>query len=294
MYKRGLALQLLYVDGSSQGLVSLTTMNWTGHLLKFPRTQLIEALARSESSYTGIYILTGESDSGDLAYIGEAENLKHRMRTHDQQKPWWNQAVFVTSDANKLNKAHAKYLEARLVEEALEAKRLPLENTTRPKRPSLSEADIVTLEDFLETLLIVLPALGVDVFVKNTRSNLTDEIKSRISQEFEIHHIQQGIKAQAIWQSGELIVKKGSLARPEWIGAGSQDSSYGKLHQELLRSGILQVQGDLAVFTDNYAFKSPSAASAVVMGRPSNGTMDWKVKGSKQTYKDWEQSQLKK
>jgi hypothetical protein len=56
--------------------------------------------------------------------------------------------------------------------------------------------------------------------------------------------------------------------------------------------GVLQLDGDHCVFTKSYAFKSPSAAAAVVNGRPANGTIEWKVKGSGQTYKDWEAAQL--
>lgn len=64
------------------------------------------------------------------------------------------------------------------------------------------------------------------------------------------------------------------------------------LHAELRQSGILQPQGEFCVFTKNYVFKSPSAAAAVVLGRNSNGTLEWRVAGSGATYKQWEAQQL--
>ena len=52
-----------------------------------------------------------------------------------------------------------------------------------------------------------------------------------------------------------------------------------------------QPDGELAVFTENYAFKSPSAAAAVVNGRPTNGTTEWRLPDGK-TYKAWEAEKL--
>lgn len=39
---------------------------------------------------------------------------------------------------------------------------------------------------------------------------------------------------------------------------------------------VLAQQGSAYVFTQDYAFSSPSLASSVVLGRSSNGRMDWK------------------
>ena len=46
------------------------------------------------------------------------------------------------------------------------------------------------------------------------------------------------------------------------------------------------------MFAKSYAFRSPSAAAAVVNGRPANGTTEWKVVGTSKTYKEWEAAQL--
>ena len=54
----------------------------------------------------------------------------------------------VTSAANNLHKAHVKYLEARLIEEARSVKRINLENGTTPSRSGLSEAAQANMESF--------------------------------------------------------------------------------------------------------------------------------------------------
>lgn len=64
-----------------------------------------------------------------------------------------------------------------------------------------------------------------------------------------------------------------------------------KLFDELVQSGVLVENGQGWEFRENYAFKSPSAAAAVVNGRPANGTVEWKLENGK-TYKEWEADQL--
>ncbi|MNC69923.1 hypothetical protein D3C75_1206690 [compost metagenome] len=49
---------------------------------------------------------------------------------------------------------------------------------------------------------------------------------------------------------------------------------------------------DNLVFSDDYAFSSPSAAAAVVCGRSANGRTSWVVDGTGQTYAAWQDQQL--
>ena len=146
-------------------MLTAEVFNWTGHVLRIPRTQLKEALARPETDYTGVYILIGDLDGRNLAYIGEAERLSKRIKEHAVQKDWWDNAVLITTAANSLHKAHVKYLESRLVEIAKSISHSSLENANIPPKSSLSEADIANMESFLETLQIVLPAIRVDTFL---------------------------------------------------------------------------------------------------------------------------------
>jgi hypothetical protein len=50
--------------------------------------------------------------------------------------------------------------------------------------------------------------------------------------------------------------------------------------------------GTHCVFDKSYAFRSPSAAAAIVNGRTANGTFEWKLVGTGETYKAWEAAQL--
>jgi Domain of unknown function (DUF4357) len=69
--------------------------------------------------------------------------------------------------------------------------------------------------------------------------------------------------------------------------AGYQGAnSYGEFKQELVAQGVLRegAGGNRYTFSTPFAFKSPSAASAVVLDRNSNGRTEWKVVGSKSSY----------
>ena len=45
-------------------------------------------------------------------------------------------------------------------------------------------------------------------------------------------------------------------------------------------------------FAEDVAFRSPSAASAVILGRPDNGRLSWKLDGSNTSYGDWQADQV--
>lgn len=294
---RGRSLELFFIDGRPDGMLTAEVFGWTGHVLMVPRTQIGEALERKETKSTGVYLLFGEKDGQPLAYIGEAEDVSERIRNHDTRKDWWNSAILITSAANNLNKAHAKYLEARLVEEARAIGKVSLENFTNPSRPNLSEAAQANMEVFLENILMILPALRIDALLRSTRP-ASEPFRNGVAviptPLFELHNVKHGLDATARLIDGEFVVQAGSSARRAWEGRGTEDSTYAQLHAELVRSGVLFEQGEHRAFRDNYAFKSPSAAAAVVNGRPANGTTEWKVQGRNTTYKEWEAETLRR
>ena len=291
------SLELFFIDGKPDGMLTAEVFNWTGHVLITPRTRLSAALKRTEARYTGIYLLFGEDDNGPLAYIGEGEDISARIKNHDTAKDWWASAVLITTAGNNLNKAHVKYLEARLIEEARRVGKVRLENGNTPARPSLSEAAQANMENFLEYILMVLPALRIDCFLAQTRPQLKPATASPANGDdapllFELHTPRHGIHATARLEGGEFVVQAGSQSRGIWAGKGTEHTSYSKLLAELAATGVPSSQDGHCLFTENYAFKSPSAAAAVVNGRPANGTIEWKLQTTGQTYKEWEAEKL--
>jgi hypothetical protein len=289
-------LELFFIDGKPDGMLTAQVFGWTGHILSAPRTRLPEALKRTESHYTGIYILLGELGDEPRAYIGEGENIANRIKTHDAKKDWWSRVILITSAANNLHKAHVQYIEARLVQEGIKAGNASLENGTSPSLPSLSEAAKADMEEFIARTLMVLPALRVDLFTSKAKPDKTVGSKPASSTNtqpvFELTLKREGIRATAVLEDGEFVVQKGSMARGTYIGDRSEKSYYWRIYDKLVEQGILVTKGKHKVFTQSYAFSSTSAAGAVCNGRSTAGPITWKIKGTKKTYKDWEAENL--
>jgi len=291
----GRALELFFVDGNPDGMLTAEVFNWTGHVLRIPRTRLAEGLRRAEAAQTGVYLLIGTDDEGALAYIGEAENIATRLAQHARGKDWWDQAVIITATGDALNKAHVKYLESRLVEAALQAGVMRLENGNAPPRASLNEAAISNMEGFLDILHMVLPAIRVDLFQTGRRANRVADapVVARPDEGvvFGLTLPRHGITATARLIAGEMVVQAGSEVRTSWVGDLSNKTSYSRIHADLIARGIIEVTGDQAVFTEDFAFTAPSPAAAVVCGRSANGRTSWK-RPDGQSYADWEAAEI--
>lgn len=294
MITQGRSLELFFVDGRPDGMLTAEVFNWTGHVLRAPRTQLKDALARAEAGYTGVYLLFGAQDGQAMLYVGEAEDMRTRLREHAVKKEWWETAVLITSAANNLHKAHAKYLESRLVEIATDVGAIQLDNGNIPPRSSMNEAARANMESYIETLMMVLPAIRIDAFLNKKRSSDAPLSPAAVENtiRFECSVPRHGVHAYAVIEDGEIIVQAGSRVRPEWVGDRNYDASYFRLHDELRAKGIIAPDGSGAILTENYAFSSPSAAAAIVSGRSANGRKDWKIVGTKTTYADWELTML--
>ncbi len=292
----GRTIQLFLVDGSPNGLMIASLHGWTGAVLVATQSTFAALTTRPEVDRTGVYILYGPDPTDALkmrAYIGEADSVKSRVGQSAGERGFWETAVVVTTSDDALTKGHVRYLEARLIEIARDAGRVALDNGQEPsaEKRRLPEADRANMEAFLANLKTVLPVVGLDLLKPRPRAAASAETTSaqRPPYEvmFEIRH-KSGVKALAVEEDGEFIVIKGSEALKD---TGFVQQSYGELKAELIAQGVLvETAEGRYVFAEPYAFKSPSAAAAVVLDRNSNGRTEWKVQGSKQTYHDWQQA----
>jgi len=290
------SLELFFVNGDPDGMLTATVpFQWSGHVLLTNRTQLKEALQRPEASRPGIYMLVGENDDGALLYIGEGDDISQRIKNHDAKKEWWSQVVFITSNGDQLNKAHARYLESKLIVKAKNVNKIALENGNVTSLPTLSEAAQAHMEDFLENIYLVLPALKFDFFIESTRERKVSHQTNKPSilnqpEYFELVSRKHRIKATAYLENGHFIVEAGSEARKKW--GGTPEHNYRKLYNKVLQQGVLSLENEKMVFTEDYSFTSPSAAGAVILGRSVNGPANWKIKGTETTYRQWEEQEI--
>ena len=280
----GKQVKLFLVDGNPGGLTTAEITNWTGSVVSARRSDLAELLRREEAERTGVYLLLGEDEEavGDTrCYIGEADVVATRMRSHVKDKSFWSTAVLINSKDTNLTKSHVRYLESRLIELAQQAGRVTLENGTAPPRPRLPEADVSDMEYFLGELHIVLPVLGVNVIRVRAARSQADGSSISESPVFTLTNKNRTVDARAQQIDGEFIMLSGSIVVPTWHGVGHALStqkayaSYRAQHEGLVADGSIVVEGGTARTTRDIVFGSPSTAGAVALGRSCNGRVEW-------------------
>ncbi|OOC50681.1 GIY-YIG nuclease family protein [Thioalkalivibrio versutus] len=298
---QGRSIRLFLVDGTPHGLLTAEIMNWTGHVLSGQRTKLSELVKRPECGRTGVYFLVGpDPDNGlrPLVYIGESDDVGMRLKQHNRPeekggKDFWEKACLVTSKDPNLTKAHVKYLESLLIQSAGEVGRCKLVNGTAHEYINLPESDRADMAFFLEQIRTILPVLGFD-FLSEQRKTPSNEGPGEGGPEsspvFVMEIASHGVKARAQEVDGQFFVLSGSIAREKWV---SEHTSYRALYEQLKADGVLKVdESGKTRFSAEQAFSSPSAAAAIVSGRPANGRTSWCVEGSGQTYAAWQDQQV--
>ena len=265
----GKAIELFLVNGTAESLITAELSNWNGKAIKIPRTE-VSVCDREDIKGVGIYFLICQEDDGtDSVYIGEAENVLDRLTQHlrdyqsGKEKYYWNTAViFVGRD---LNKALIRYLENRFVEIAKECGRYTILTKNTYKNTVLKEAQIASMEEFIDNVKILINTLGYKVLVPVPKAN--DET-------IYLYCKGSGASAKGFVSAGGFTVLEGSTVSDHTVPSlETKGKSYYNLRNALIKDGTISDR----VFTRDYEFKAPSAASAVILGHTSNGNVDWKT-----------------
>ena len=264
---RGFSVHIFVPSGEPEGLRIVEKSNWTGQGFVFPRALFPEVRTRAELQRVGVYVLWGPGEGNRLTsvYVGQSDGVDARLAQHIHGKEFWTQAVVFTNKDRNLNRAHAQYLEARLIGTASEAKRCDLKNGNAPQLPDLSEADTVDAESFLADILLCLPMVGVSFFeVVAVAPPAGRELRLKA----------KGIEARGVDDAEGFVVRKESHAVK--TTTRSIPPYLKTLREDLLGNGVLADDGSAWRLTQDYVFGSPSQAAGVLLGRSSNGRMEWR------------------
>jgi hypothetical protein len=271
----GASIRIFLVDGTSNGLRLVEKSNWTGLGIVCPRSEYGQARQRPEFDRPGVYVLVGPGASAiPQIYVGEGDELRGRLDSHQQSKDFWTWFVAFTSKDGNINKAHVRYLESRLVGLAAVAKRSEVTNGNMPALSALSEADVADIENFLREMLLIFPVLEISAF---QISSVTESQPA---------HAVHGITHTTLYLSGPDTEATGTDApegfivnaksRGRWKTVPSISQWLLNVRQSLMEQGILVEDGKRLVLTQDYAFDSPSSAAGVLLGRAANGRTEWK------------------
>lgn len=269
----GKAIELFLVNGTAESLITAELSNWNGKAIKIPRKE-VQQCKREDIKNAGVYFLFCKENNGnDSVYIGEAENILDRLNQHlrdyniDKEKYYWNTAViFIGTD---LNKALIRYLENRFVDIARDCGRYQVLTKNTYKNTVMKESQIASMEEFINNVKIIINTLGYKVL----------EPVSHVDEStIYLYCKGSGGSAKGFVSSGGFTVLKGSKISDHIVSSFKmRGKTYFNLRNNLIEDQII-VDG---VFVKDYEFNAPSAASAVILGRTSNGNVDWKSKDGK-------------
>ncbi len=256
-------IKLFLVNGTIDGIVSIDVANWSGKAIKVPRTEVKDFSLSDELSQAGVYFLMCEEEGEKSVYIGEAADVKERLQQHiyaytkDKEKFYWNEAVaFVSS---KLNKTLIQYMEHCLVSDAKKccAFNVLTKATFSPEKFKVSLSDQAICQQFMDKIKVLLKLLDYRVYVSAPKI-------SADTQKYICY------KSTGFISESGFTILAGSEVKTKVVPSFSTHPYY-KLRKELEDTKVIEN----GIFTRNYEFKSPSAAASIVLGKSSNGKIDW-------------------
>jgi hypothetical protein len=281
MAGRGRSIHLFLMDGDPGGRIKCTLANWTGVVYKIPRTELDACKGRDDLSQSGVYFLFGTSDqTGEpVVYIGQAgvrkngEGILYRLQEHKRNpdKDYWVEAVVFTTSDNSLANTEIGYLENRFCKLATDAKRYLIKNGNEPSAGHITEEKECELEEFIDNAKIVMGALGHKVFEPLSQPLPSAPAEAPQTAEEALFYItRSGAAATCKLTHEGVVLLAGSLLRREVLSSCPA-------YTQALRAEYAAHLNAEGVLQRDILFKTPSGASAFVLGAPTNGYVEWKT-----------------
>lgn len=300
---RSQTIRIFLPDGNPRGVRRVErSSNSNIRLFDIPRSGLGAFCQMSEAAEMGIYFLLSSAQ----LYIGQTSDLGARLKTHDKTKPFWQRAFAVVLNNDFRTLDHLYCLEKTAIEQARAAGRFELDNGTagssyRHLHDSI-RSDCENIFDEIETLLAVLnqewftaqeafrpseslaaeveacEVIKPDIFSNDVRvQNRPSENEKEM---FYCRAPNHNAYAKGIWQprkSGFLLLK-GSRIRKNFVPSmGGEQAKLSKLKQQMIENHLLILENECWVLQQDYFISGrPSAASDLILGRPSNGWIEWK------------------
>lgn len=269
MKTRPRTIQIYLPDGEPRGIrVAELTTNII-RVVEIPRARLLQFQEMPESNQVGLYFLFGDGETQEpIVYIGQSGCIGSRLAQHHISKDFWTKALVVVSMTNNLTQTHALFLEWFSLQSATQIGRYGVINGnmgTKPHTPAPLQADC---EDIYDTARLLLTTLGFPLFEPLTEPLQADTPEERF--------YCKGVGADGTgeYTTNGFVVLKGSKGRLNTVA--SYGFSNEAMRTKLIQAGVLVIDGDYLVFTKDHEFKTPSSASMVLLGRTSNGWVDWK------------------
>ena len=265
-------IKLFLPFGDPTRLRTAELSNWSGKALAAPRSDLPAFFDRDEADQAGVYVLAGtDGQTGEtVAYIGEAEVLRPRLKRHVQDGyDYWNRVVVFVSKDENMTKAHVRYLEGALIDAATLADRAVLKNA-QGSGGKLPESDRADMDVYLSKVRQLLPVLGSDLLTPKP-----DRSSSKAADTFTTK-IRKLVATGAPSPEGFVVFAGSQAVAKEKPSAHVHTPYLIDQRRRLIESGALSGKDGHLLFVEDVEFSSPSAAAAVVKGGSENGRTAWR------------------
>ena len=280
MQKLAKTIQIFLPSGDPAGVQVAELTTGILQLIEVPRKLIHEFGEMPQAKQVGIYFLVGEdSETGEpVVYIGQSGSVGRRLEEHHKSNKFeWSRVLVAVSLKHSFTSTHVLHLEWQCIQEANQAQRYKVVNGnagSKPYAPLPLEADCA---EFFQSIRMLLSTLG-QRFLEGLAEQAPASsagVNTLISQAPKAYFCgnKEGITATGQYTAEGMVVLKGSKARV------AVTPSYGKSvlqrREQLIADGSLALDCGVYVFTKDVGFGSPSGASDMVLGRSSNGWIEW-------------------
>ena len=291
---RSQTIRIFLPTGNPRGIRKVSrSSNSNITLFVVPRLHLNSFCNMEESGKMGIYLL---ADNHKL-YVGQTTELRNRLKQHDKGKTFWEKAFAVVLNNEFCTRDHLDCLERMTIEQAQLAQRLELENGTEGNRQNhlhdSIRSDCENIFDEIDTLLAV---LNQDFFEKVSEQKnhvsleITHSVERMVPEENQIEgssesneeifycrNVKRGIEARGKYQKDGFLLLRSSTLRLDHTPFMEQKTRLPAWKKKMIEEGMLKEQDGLLVLMDDCFIKGrPSASSDWILGKPSNGWIEWK------------------
>lgn len=269
--KRPQTIQIFLPTGDPNGIRQAEITTRSVRVFDVPRSELKLFTETPESTQPGLYfLLSDENGDGEPeVYIGESDSLRDRLRNHDAKRTW-DRVVAAVSTSNSWTKVHVQFMERSAIALAKAAGARQLGNSAAGYTSHVPAPLVADCEEYLETIRVLVSTLGFNFLeVPASQEQSVDGQRVQITAE--------GVSASGVYTSAGLTVFAGSTA-----ARVSNVASHGTVaarQDRLVEAGVLAEQGSGLTFTQDHVFGTPSGAASIVLGRNSNGWVEWRTAG---------------
>lgn len=176
MASKGYAVRIYLQDGHADGVLIIARSKWAGRGLVIPRTSLPDEVDRPELDTPGIVLYQEHEKDGQAPglQVDADDPVARSLKHYGDGRPEWHRAIVFTTKDRSLDLSHFRYLVTRLKSLMPELLKAGADDRSRLQPQLLPAAEAELAEQFLASMLGIIPLLGVTTFL-STRDSLVGD-----------------------------------------------------------------------------------------------------------------------